>query len=50
MSSMHRTIAGDVLVQHLRSDVMSIDQTTGKLTATDSTITVGKPVCVIFAK
>jgi quercetin dioxygenase-like cupin family protein len=27
MSSMHRTITGDVLVQHLRSDVMSIDQT-----------------------
>ena len=27
MSSMHRTISGDVLVQHLRSDVMSIDQT-----------------------
>jgi len=26
MSSMHRTITGDVLVQHLRSDVMSIDQ------------------------
>jgi quercetin dioxygenase-like cupin family protein len=24
---MHRTITGDVLVQHLRSDVMSIDQT-----------------------
>lgn len=23
---MHRTITGDVLVQHLRSDVMSIDQ------------------------
>jgi 6-phosphogluconolactonase len=30
--------------------VMSIDQSTGKLTATDSTIIVGKPVCVIFAK
>lgn len=30
--------------------VMSIDQTTGKLTATDSAITVGKPVCVLFAK
>jgi len=27
MSSMTRTISGDVLVQHLRSDVMSIDQT-----------------------
>jgi quercetin dioxygenase-like cupin family protein len=27
MSSMHRTITGDVLVQHLSSDVMSIDQT-----------------------
>ena len=30
--------------------VMSIDQATGKLTATDSEITVGKPVCVVFAK
>ncbi len=30
--------------------VMAIDQTTGKLTATDSAITVGKPVCVVFAK
>jgi quercetin dioxygenase-like cupin family protein len=27
MSSMNRTISGDVLVQHLRSDVMLIDQT-----------------------
>ena len=26
MSSMHRTITGDVLVQHLGSDVMTIDQ------------------------
>ncbi len=30
--------------------VMSIDPTTGKLTATDTSITVGKPVCVLFAK
>jgi quercetin dioxygenase-like cupin family protein len=27
MSSMHRTISGDVLVQHLGADVMTIDQT-----------------------
>jgi quercetin dioxygenase-like cupin family protein len=27
MSSMHRTITGDVLVQHLGPDVMTIDQT-----------------------
>ena len=27
MSSLRRTISGDVLVQHLRSDAMSIDQT-----------------------
>lgn len=26
MSSLHRTITGEVLVQHLSSDVMSIDQ------------------------
>lgn len=30
--------------------VMSIDLSTGKLTPTDSMITVGKPVCVVFAK
>ena len=27
MSSLHRTITGDVLIQHLGSDVMTIDQT-----------------------